>query len=116
MYTDKELEKISRSCLLVCALLDFAKGRARAAGARAELKFLGEGRDRFVLEFLHERHLQDLKHFRHQRVIWQAANCLSGKFSLEYGPAQAGFWTGLAKDFELEYNSGRLDLLEINWE
>ena len=116
MYTDKELEKISRSCLLVCALLDFAKARARAAGAKAELKFFGEGRDRFVLEFLHERHLQDLKHFRHPRIIWAAVNCLSAKFSHEYGPEKAGFWASLVEDFEREYTSGRLDLLEISWE
>lgn len=116
MYTDKELEKISRSCLLVCALLDFAKARARAAGAKDELKFFGEGRDRFVLEFLHERHMQELKHFQHPRIIRAAVNCLSGKFSHEYGQGQAGFWAGLAKDFEEEYSSGRLDLLEISWD
>jgi hypothetical protein len=116
MYTYKELEKISRSCLLVCALLDFAKARARAAGALDELKFLGEGRDRFLLDFLHARHIQDLEHFRHQRIIEEAVLCLADKFSHEYGQGQAGFWTGLGADFGLEYSSGRLDLLEVNWE
>jgi len=116
MYTDKELEKISRSCLLVCALLDFAKARARAAGARDELKFFGEGRDRFVLEFLHAKHMQELKHFRHPRIIWAAVSCLCAKFTHEYGPARAAFWGSLVEDFEREYTSGRLDLLEISWD
>ena len=116
MYSDQELENISRSCLLICAFLAFAKSRARSAGARGELRFFSEGRDRFLLDVLHERHLPELAAFLHRRLVEEAALRLSARFRLEYGPGRSGFWTGLAADFEREFNSGRVTLSEISWE
>lgn len=116
MYSTKELDNISCSCLLACALLDFAKDRARSARAKNELRFFGAGRDRFVLDFLHERHLSELKNFRLRRIIREAVSVLFAEFSLKYQAAHSGFWTALAADFEREYISGRVNLFEINWE
>ncbi|OGR62534.1 MAG: hypothetical protein A2X30_07810 [Elusimicrobia bacterium GWB2_63_16] len=116
MNSDKELENVSCGCLLAAALADYAKKRARAAGARKELKFFSEGRERFLLDTLHARHLEDMKKFRARRIVNAAAAILAARFRLENKVAGKRFWTGLAAEFISEYKCGRVFLFEIDWE
>ena len=116
MYTDKQLENIARGCLLVMALLDFAKERARAGGAAAELRFLGGGRDRYVLDLLHARQLPALKNFRRRVLAAETLRALAGEFACEGPGAKRGFWAGVGRAFEREYAAGRVNLFYIAWE
>jgi|GEM_PF-3054462 len=116
MNSDKELDNISCACLLALALADYAKKRARAGRALAELRFFAEGRERFLLDSLHARHLGDLKAFRARRIVNAAAAILSDRFRLENKAAGERFWTGLAEEFISEYKCGRVFLFEIDWE
>lgn len=116
MNSDKELDNISCACLLAVALADYAKKRARAGRARKELKFFAEGRERFLLDTLHARHLPDLKAFRARRIVNAAAAILAARFRLEYKVPGKRFWTGLAAEFIGEYKCGRVFLFEIDWE
>ncbi len=116
MNSDKELDNISCACLLALALTDYAKKRARASGAREELRFFAEGRERFLLDALHARHLDDLKKFRARRIVNAAAAILADRFRLENKTPGERFWTGLAEEFIGEYKCGRIFLFEIDWE
>lgn len=116
MNSEKELENISCGCLLAVALTDYAKKRARARGALKELRFFAEGRERFLLDTLHARHLGDLKAFRARRIVNAAAAILAARFRLENKVPGKRFWTGLADEFIGEYKCGRVFLFEIDWE
>jgi hypothetical protein len=116
MNSDKELDNISCACLLALALTDYAKKRARERGALKELRFFAEGRERFLLDTLHERHLDDLKKFRPRRIVNAAAAILAARFRLENRAPGKRFWTGLAAEFIGEYKRGRVFLFEIDWE
>lgn len=115
-YTDEQLDNISCGCLLACAFLDFAKARARAAGARRALRFLSEGRDRFLLDALHAGHMAELKNFRPRRLLRASAAILAARFRTEHGGAAGKYWAGLEAEFVREYARGRVYLFEIDWE
>lgn len=116
LYTDEQLENISCGCLLACAFVDFAKARARAAGAARVLRFLSEGRDRFLLDALHAGHMAELKNFRHRSLLRASAAILAARFRTEHGSADGKYWAGLESEFVREYARGRVNLFEIDWE
>lgn len=116
MYTDGQLDNISCSCLLACALADYAKKRARLQRASAALRFLSGGQDRFLLDELHRLHMADLQRYAERRIVRASLAILRARYRALHGAAGAGFWDKLEKLFLREYACGRINLFEIDWE
>lgn len=114
--TDKQLDNVACSCLLACALCDFAKKRARAMRHKAVLGFFAEGRDRFLLDELHREHLPLLKRYEEKKLTMAALGILRARYTAERGRGEAAWWDGLARLFMKEYSCGRVNLFEVDWE
>lgn len=114
--TDSQLDSIACSCLLACALSDFAKKRARLLRETCALKFFSEGQDRVLLDELHRLHLPALLRYDEPRIVKASLAILRARCLPRCGASGCAYWDGLARLFLREYARGGVNLFEIDWE
>lgn len=112
---DKRLDNVACSCLLACALADFAKKRARLLKETCALRFFAAGQDRFLLDELHRLHMPLLLRYDEARIVKASLAILRGRSLCLCGSARP-YWDGLERLFRREYARGGVNLLEIDWE
>jgi hypothetical protein len=114
--TDRQLDNVSCSCLLACALSDFAKKRARLLKEACVLKFFSEGQDRLLLDELHRLHMPSLLRYDEARIVRASLAILRARCLPRCGAAGRAYWNGLSRQFLREYARGGVNLFEIDWE
>lgn len=114
--TDRQLDSVACSCLLACALTDFAKKRARLLKEPCTLRFFSEGQDRFLLDELHRLHMPALLRYDENLIVKASLAILRARCLPRCGPAGRAFWNGLSRRFLREYARGDVNLFEIDWE
>lgn len=113
--SDKQLDNVACSCLLACALTDFAKKRARLQKETCALGFFAAGQDRFLLDELHRLHMPLLLRYDEDRLINASLAILRGRSLCLCGAARP-YWDKLERLFRREYARGGINLFEIDWE
>lgn len=114
--TDRQLDNVSCSCLLACALVDFAKKRARLLKETCTLKFFAEGQDRHLLDELHRLHMPSLLRYDEVRIVRASLAILRARCLPRCGAAGRAWWNGLSRLFLRKYADGGVNLFEIDWE